>query len=132
MTPHAPNLFALSAGVGPSCDTGPTAEYYSGSTADLLDPTTAVVVDKKRARPPEEATRARKKVASELMAFEHRLALQHLNTLQQVNPRVYRASNIINNRSNKGTRDNTRSTTIRRTSITIKSLEKAIASKDTE
>ncbi|CAO3567577.1 unnamed protein product [Mortierella alpina] len=70
MTPHAPNLFALSAGVSPSCDTGATAEYHSGSTADVVDPTAAIVVDKKRARPPEEATRARKKVASELMAFE--------------------------------------------------------------
>jgi len=71
MTPHAPNLFAPSAGVDPSCDTGATAEYHSGSTADVFDPTAAVVVDKKRARPPEEATRARKKVASELMAFEY-------------------------------------------------------------
>ncbi|KAF9291552.1 hypothetical protein BGZ68_003490 [Mortierella alpina] len=70
MTPHVPNLFALSAGVGPSIDTGFPAEYHSSSAADAIDRTVAVMVDKKRARPPETASRARKKVASELMAFE--------------------------------------------------------------
>ncbi|KAF9573672.1 hypothetical protein EC968_008188 [Mortierella alpina] len=71
MTPHAPNLFALGAGVRTSIDTGSTAEYHISSAVDAIDYTAAVLVDKKRARPPEEATRARKKVASELMAFEY-------------------------------------------------------------
>ncbi|KAF9927181.1 hypothetical protein BGZ67_007651 [Mortierella alpina] len=69
MTPHAPNLFALSAGVRPS-DPGTSAVYHSSSSTDAIDHTAAVMGDKKRARPPEGATRARKKVASELMAFE--------------------------------------------------------------
>ncbi|KAF9980375.1 hypothetical protein BGZ75_008506 [Mortierella antarctica] len=86
MTPHAPNLFALSAGVRPS-DPGTSAVYHSSSSsADAIDHTAAVMGDKKRGRPPEGATRARKKVASELMAFDSAASSSSSSTPRHARP----------------------------------------------
>ncbi|KAF9951652.1 hypothetical protein BGZ72_006889 [Mortierella alpina] len=85
MTPHVPTLFALAQGIRPSSDTGSTAEHRSSTSTDPVEP----MVDKKRARPPEEATRARKKVASELMAFEFEsLSLSAPNVAPALTDRV--------------------------------------------